>query len=212
MDEEKEIARFFDCCEKPGQRKTNTRISRRARSELIKGLEERGMQERTVLEVGCGPGDLTRRLVKAGASRAVGIDLTVQTLEEARKRADDEGLGDKIEFRTGNGATEELPHSDVVVLDKVICCYPDWRQLIDNTSSAASKTYGFVMPRSDGWHGALVGAFIAIEIFFLKFKKCGFKAFVHDYASIHDHLTSKGFERTYLSRGPIWMAAVYARS
>lgn len=211
MDQEKEIARFFDCCEKPSQRKANTRFSRKARSDLIRGLEEQGISGNTLLEVGCGPGDLTRRLVKAGARQAVGIDLTSDTLDEARKRTEEQGLSDKIEFTTGNGATDQLPASDMVVLDKVICCYPDWRQLIDNTSAADGKTYGFVIPRSDGWHGAVTRVFIATETFFLKFKKCGFKPSVHDYVRIHEHLTSKGFERTYIGRGPIWMAAVYAR-
>lgn len=211
MGQEKEIARFFDCCEKPRQRKANTRFSRKARSELIDGLGEQGIRGSTLLEVGCGPGDLTRQLVRLGASRAVGIDLTTETLDEARKQTNEDGLADRIEFRTGNGATDQLPPSDLVVLDKVICCYPDWGQLVDNTSAAAGKAYGFVIPRSDGWHGMFTRAFVAMGAFFLKFKKCGFKPFVHDYALIHQHLDSKGFKRTHMSRGPIWMAVVYSR-
>jgi SAM-dependent methyltransferase len=212
MDRDKEIGRFFDCCETPGQRKMNTKISRRARRELIRGLEASGIQGTTVLDVGCGPGDLTRELVRRGAARALGIDLAEKTLEEARERAKNQGMSDVIQFRLGNGATESLESHDIVVLDKVICCYPDWRELVDNTSSAASRSYGFVVPRSDLPMSLIVRAFIGLTALFLKLRKCGFRPFVHDFEKIHRHLQKRGFRRTRLNKGPIWMAAVYARS
>lgn len=212
MDEEREIARFFDCCETDGQRKMNTRLSRKARRELIRGLEDMGIQGKTVLEVGSGPGDLTRKLIRLGAARAVGIDLAEQWLEEARKRASAEGISEQVEYRVGNGARDSLEMYDIVVLDKVICCYPNWVELVDNTSSAAQGTYGFVIPRSDGFSSFIVRAFIAIDRFMLKLKKCGFTAFVHDYSKIHSRLLNHGFKRTHLSRGPIWVTAVYVRT
>lgn len=211
-EEEQEIARFFDCCETPGQRKMNARISRRARRELVGALQSQGLQRKTVLEIGSGPGDLTRELVQLGAERAVGIDLAEQPLEEARKRAAAENLSDKIEYVIGNGAKERLDAHDIVVLDKVICCYPDWRELVDNTSSAAKDAYGFVIPRSEGLSAFVVRAFIGLERFMLKLKKCGFIPYVHDYARIDSHLQGRGFNRIHLYRGPIWMTAVYARA
>ncbi|MEO7819480.1 MAG: hypothetical protein ABIS18_10135, partial [Actinomycetota bacterium] len=56
---ENEIARFFNCCETPGRRKTNARMSRKARHVLVAFISEAGLEDKTVLEVGCGPGDLT---------------------------------------------------------------------------------------------------------------------------------------------------------
>ncbi len=212
QEQEKEIARFFDCCETPGQRKANSRISRKARHELVKGIEHLGISGRTVLEVGCGPGDLTRELLQSGASKALGIDLAEKSLEVARKRAQKDGLADRAEFRPGNGAKDDLDQHDVVVLDKVICCYPDWLELVGNTSKAAKKIYGFVIPRSDGISGIVTRAFVDLQIFILKFRKCGFSPRVHDYDQIHDHLGGQGFSRTHLSRGPIWMTAVYSRA
>jgi SAM-dependent methyltransferase len=211
-DDEVEIGRFFDCCETPGQRKMNTRISHRARREMVRAIQELGIKEMSVLDVGCGPGDLSRELVRLGASRALGIDLAVKALEEARLRAEAEGLSEVVRFRTGNGAREELDRHDVVVLDKVICCYPDWRQLVGNTSRAAARSYAFVIPRSDLPNALIVRAFIALQALILKLRKCGFRPFVHDFEKIHGHLEGNGFRRTHLSRGPIWMAAVYARA
>lgn len=212
MEHEKEIARFFNCCETQGQRKMNTRMSRRARRELVRGLEAAGLEGKTVLEVGCGPGDLTRKLVTMGAARALGIDLAEQTIDEARKRAVQKGLADRITYRLGNGAKDMFERHDIVVLDKVICCYPDWMELVNNTAGVAASVYGFVIPRSDGLSAVLVRAFIALQRFILKIRKCGFTPFVHDFRRIDAHLAGKGLRRTHLALGPIWMTAVYIRS
>jgi SAM-dependent methyltransferase len=209
--DEKEIARFFDCCEPPGQRKANTRLSRKARRALVEAVSNR-LEGKTVLEIGCGPGDLVRELVRAGASSATGIDLAEQTLEQARGKNREEGLEDRIALRTGNGAKDTLEPHDLVVLDKVICCYPDWRGMIDNTSQAARSTYAFVIPRSDGFSSLLTKPFIKVGNVLLRLRKCGFRAFVHDYRKIDRHLAALGFQRTHYTPGPIWMTAVYART
>lgn len=189
----------------------NTRISRKARRELVQAVRDLGIEGKTVLDVGCGPGDLTRELIREGASRALGVDLAEQTLEEARKRAANEQLSERVEFRVGNGAKDTFEKHDVVVLEKVICCYPNWRELVDNTSSAAAQVYGFVIPRSDGLNGFFLRAFLGLGNVFLKIRKCGFRPHVHDYRQIHGHLRELNFDRKQLSMGPIWMTAVYSR-
>jgi SAM-dependent methyltransferase len=161
--------------------------------------------------VGCGPGDLARELVRLGAGRALGIDLAEKTLEVARQRAAEEGMSDVITFKLGNGAKEPLERHDVVVLEKVICCYPDWRELVDNTSAAAGRFYGFVIPRSDWPNSLIVRAFVAVQTLVLKLRKCGFRPFVHDFEKIDRHLNRRGLRRDHLSKGPIWMTAVYSR-
>lgn len=209
---EKEIARFFDCCEPSGQRRANRRLSAKARRDLIAGLRDAGVSGKTVLEIGCGPGDLVRELISLGASYAMGVDLAEKTLEEARLKTEDAGLSDRINFSVGNGAKDALERHDIVVLDKVICCYPDWQGLVGNTSGAATSVYGFVIPRSFGFGSGITKTILALGNFMLRLRKCGFRAFVHDYKAIDQRLRELGFTRLSHSPGPIWMAAVYARA
>ncbi len=75
----------------------------------------------SILEVGCGFGGLTLELLRRGASKAVGIDLSPRMVELARKMAADAALSERAEFELGDGAAADLPKSDVVILDGVLC-------------------------------------------------------------------------------------------
>lgn len=82
-----------------------------------------------VLDVGCGTGILARlaatRLGEAG--QAVGVDLSDGALQKASELAAEEGLGQRVAFRTGDG--ERLPFNDrsfdVVVSLYALRHFPD---------------------------------------------------------------------------------------
>lgn len=57
---------------------------------------------RDVLDLGCGSGLYTRRLRRAGAARAVGVDESAAMVEHARRREEREGLG--VEYLAANAA------------------------------------------------------------------------------------------------------------
>ena len=65
-----------------------------------------------VLEVGCGAGTVARWLARYTGKRnpIVGADINSYLLREAGRLAASEGLGDVIEWQSGNG--EELPFDD----------------------------------------------------------------------------------------------------
>jgi ubiquinone/menaquinone biosynthesis C-methylase UbiE len=65
-----------------------------------------------VLDVGCGTGVITRNLTQrvGRQGRVVGIDPSTRLIEKALRRAEEEGLKDRIEFRCADGAA--LPFSD----------------------------------------------------------------------------------------------------
>lgn len=66
----------------------------------------------SVLEVGCGPGAIVRRLAQrtAGQNRIVGADVNHYLMREAAALATRDGVARWIEFREGNG--EKLPFGD----------------------------------------------------------------------------------------------------
>jgi predicted O-methyltransferase YrrM len=133
-----------DCCSPKGYRWVFS--ERKAESDAIryrrKGLDatsrrildtikRQPLQDRALLEVGGGVGDLQIELPKAGAASAVSIEVTPTYETAARTLLREAGLEDRVErkvmdFAAANGAE---PPADIVILNRVICCYHDMIQL-----------------------------------------------------------------------------------
>ncbi|MGZ4148305.1 MAG: class I SAM-dependent methyltransferase, partial [Actinomycetota bacterium] len=122
---------------------------------LLEALEEAGVRDRTVLDIGCGIGDVASGTVQRGAARAFGVELSPRAVAEATRLADERGVGDRVAFTIGDGAKVDLPHADVVVLNRVFCCYPDIDALLGRSLAAAEHVYAFTAPPSRGVLGVI---------------------------------------------------------
>jgi magnesium-protoporphyrin O-methyltransferase len=184
-------------------------------ASLLRGLEAAGISERTVLDVGCGIGDLAIEAVRHGAARAFGVELSAKAVEEARRLAVERRVVDRTSFQVGDGSKMRLPNADVVVLNRVFCCYRDAEALLENSLSAAGSVYAFTTPPSKG----LGGAFVRVQARFwnvwyrLREKKFqGFRVYIHDVDRIDARVQSAGFRRIRRERRRfVWHLAVYAR-
>jgi SAM-dependent methyltransferase len=183
---------------------------------LLDALEEAGLRDRSVLDLGCGIGDLAIEAVRRGASTARGYDLSEKAIGEARRLADERGAGDRTAFEVGDAAKVDLPIADVVVLNRVFCCYPDVNVLLERSLTAAGSVFGFTVPRSRG----LVGLFGRVQTamanlwFRLRRKKyVGFRTYIHDVDRIDARVRAAGFSPVRREhRRIVWDVAVYARS
>jgi len=210
---EEDIAQYFDanidCC--APRRDATKRPGVKLARLLEKELREVGLQGRTVLELGCGRGELAKELLGAGAARVTGMDLSADNIAAAEQMTSEDGLGDRMEFHVGNAATADLAPSDVVVHHRVICCYPDPKALLDNSIAAAGSVYGLSMPRSRGIMGPFVRAALLFENLLHRIKGRGFRAYVHDERLVDAALRSAGFRLQGRSNRMGWFAAVYVR-
>ena len=184
-------------------------------ASLLDAITEAGVAERTVLDVGCGIGDLAIEVVARGAASGTGYDLSPKAIDEARKLAASRGVGDRMRFEVGDGAKLDLPAADIVVINRVVCCYPDTDNLLDHTLGAARSVFAITAPISTG----AVGAYNRIwnrcwNVWYrLRRKKfAGFRTFVHDLDGIDDRIRAAGFHRVHHEhRRVVWDLAVYAR-
>ncbi len=182
---------------------------------LLASLVEAGLEGRSVLDVGCGVGDLARAALSRGATRATGIDLSTEAIEEARTLARERGVDDRAAFEVGDGATVPLTPHDVVVLNRVFCCYPDVDGLLQNSLAAARSVYAFTTPPSAGPAGALAGLMTVFSNAWYRLRRKkfgGFRVFVHDVAAIDARVRDAGFRPLTAGRRRfVWHLAVYAR-
>ncbi len=204
------ISDFFDreaCCRAGGASGMLSRVSRR----FLASLEGIGLAGNTVLDVGCGTGGLAVEVLRRGASEATGIDLSPGSIDLARHGAAEAGLSDRSSFEVGDGAEVDLRPHDVVLLDKVICCYPEPDRLVARSVAAARSLYGFVLPASRGLRGVLARVGIFLENAWRWIRRDPFRSFVHDVRTIDAAVRRSGFRPVLLRNWWMWHLAVYER-
>ncbi|MEX2421942.1 MAG: methyltransferase domain-containing protein, partial [Actinomycetota bacterium] len=125
-------------------------VARALTGSLLDALDDAGLGGRTVLDLGCGIGDLAIGALDRGATSARGYDLSSKAISAARVLADERGVADRISFDVGDAAIADLPVADVVALNRVFCCYSDVASLLDRSLAAAGSVYAFTIPSSNG--------------------------------------------------------------
>lgn len=181
-------------------------------ARLLDELDDQGLVGRTVLEAGCGRGGLLVGMLRRGAARATGIDLSPQAVAAAERLAAAARVGEQCVARVGDAAQDDLAPHDVVVLDRVICCYPDATRLLANTVPAARATYAFVVPVSRGLRGRMARLALGCEDAVRRVRRDPFRAFVHDVDEMHGLLVEAGFALRTRGVRRMWEMRVYGRN
>lgn len=206
---------FDDWADANARRARDREVVAGVTTPLLSALEDAGLAGRTVLDVGCGVGDLALATLAHGATRAHGVDLGAGAIERARALAVTRGFADRATFAVGDGATAALPDADVVVLNRVVCCYPDVGDLLANTLSAAGSVYAFTAPTDRGVAGAWnrVLTWCSNRWYAARRRKFGtFRVFVHPLDRIDDTVRAAGFRPVRRERQrAVWEMAVYTR-
>jgi hypothetical protein len=176
---------------------------------LIAALQDAGIMNRTLLDIGGGVGAIQFELLKAGARAAVGVDASSAYLEAARQEARRQGLLERVSFHQGDFVelAGDIPPADIVTLDRVICCYPDMPALVGLSADHARQLYALVYPRDAGW----VRIGLRIENLFQRIKGSAFRVFAHPAATVEAILLARGWRRQFFRLAGVWQVAVYAR-
>jgi Methyltransferase domain len=162
----------------------------------------------TVLEVGGGVGAIELDLLAAGADRATNVELSGEYEEEAEKLLAERGLTERVDRRVADFVTEPVEPHDVVVMHRVVCCYPDVDRLMGVAAAHTRRRLLLTYPRDRVW--TRVGM-RAIN-FFMRLSGSDFRAFVHPVARMEAAARREGLalERRE-EQGLIWENAAYAR-
>jgi 2-polyprenyl-3-methyl-5-hydroxy-6-metoxy-1,4-benzoquinol methylase len=187
------------------RRKGLDTISRR----IVELVKTQGVEDRTVLEVGGGVGAIQIELLKAGASRAVSVELTPTYEKEANELLREAGLADRVErkvmdFAHANGQVES---ADIVIMNRVICCYPNMPLL---AGAAADHTRGLLVmsfPRASWW--MRLGLGIANAMLWATRRE--FHIFVHPPSRIFATSEQHGLAPVLDQRGVLWTVAALRR-
>lgn len=132
----------------------------RARA-LVAAIESNGsLAGSRILEIGVGAGALTIEMLRRGAARATGVDAVPAQLAAARALAADMKVADRLEFVLGDftANSEMVDGADIVILDRVVCCYEDWRTLLGAAATHARAAIALTYPRDVWWMKLVAGS------------------------------------------------------
>jgi SAM-dependent methyltransferase len=181
----------------------------RTTSWLIDGLREGGVEGMTVLDIGAGVGAVYLELLASGASRATDIDGSPAFVAASQEEAARRGVADRVRYEVGDfvALAPDTQPADLVVLDRVVCCYPDMESLVRLSAARARRRYGLVYPRDTWWIRA--GAPVINAVSLLTRSKV--RAHIHPTAAVDALVRAAGFTPMLRRRNLFWQVVVYDR-
>jgi methyltransferase family protein len=176
---------------------------------LIEGLEAGGVGGMTVLDIGAGVGAVHQQLLADGALAALDVDGSPAYVSAAREEAVRRGIVDRVRYEVGDFVelAPGIGESDIVALDRVICCYPDMPSLVRLSVARARRRYGIVYPRDTWWIRA--GGWLLNALARLGRQRV--RAYVHRTADVEAIVRPAGFTPRFRRSGVFWQVAVYER-
>lgn len=171
-------------------------------ARMVDFLCERGIEGASVLEIGGGVGEIQLELLRRGAARVTNLEISTSYEELARQLLDSSGLADRVDRRLLDIAREpdEVEAADVVLLHRVVCCYPDYEALLGAAGRHARRLLVFSHPPENAFSRTVFGA----ENLLRRLRGRPFRSFVHPEGAMESALVATGLEPTYEHRGPAW--------
>ena len=176
---------------------------------ILEAVRSLGLQDASLLDVGGGIGAIHHDLLKDMASEAMHVDASSAYLKIANEEAQRQGHSERVKFIHADftDVVDELPQVDVVTLDRVVCCYPDFRSLLKAAASKSRKAIALTYPRETWW----LKMGIAVANFFQKLRKDPFRGFVHPVVEMEALLNGEGLRRVSTRRLFMWEMSLYRR-
>jgi methyltransferase family protein len=184
-------------------------LGREART-IVDFLATHGMAGGTVLEIGGGVGAIQIELLRSGARRATSVELSVAYQQTSRELAAELGVADRIELRLADFAREapRIDPADAVVLNKVVCCYPDMPGLVRPAAEHARRWLALTFPADRWW----IRSGMRLAGFVMALFRSRFRLFFHEPAAIVEVARGAGLRPAFSRRGIFWHVQVLERA
>jgi SAM-dependent methyltransferase len=178
---------------------------------LFSFIRDQGAKGKSVLDLGSGAGGFSIELLKEGAESAVGFDLSPKMIDSAIRLASASGFENRTKFHVDDAALSELPGADIVIMDKVLCCYSQWEPLLKNAMKASRGMVGFIVPRDEGIAKWPFRLGLRVANFFSR-RKGGVLFYLHPLELVDKALIESGFVRRNKQGSRFWLVYLYSRT
>lgn len=203
------VTRQFDARVAAGDLKRYLRNGPNPTTRLLRDGVLRAGGGQSLLDIGAGIGALSFELLGAGFGRSLAVDAAPAYVATARAEARARGLSDRLTAIEADFTALAEPGEpmDAVVMDRVVCCYPEFRPLLERALRKCGRLFAYSYPR-DRWYVRLV---VGLENIARTVLGHPFRAFVHPAEAMEACITGEGFARASRSGTFAWAVDVYVR-
>lgn len=207
------------CCardyEKMFGAKPAERAARRFRRKGLRGSAKAlaglagDVRGESVLEIGGGIGAIEIELLDAGAARTTNVELAATYEDAAGALLAERGLSERVDRRLGDfvATADAIEPHDVVVMHRVVCCYPDVDALVGSAAERARRRLVLTYPQER----ASVRAAFAAGNALMRLRGSTFRAYVHPVRRIEAAAEAHGLVReTRVRHGVVWESAAFS--
>ncbi|MFF2276247.1 methyltransferase domain-containing protein [Agromyces sp. NPDC058126] len=166
-------------------------------------VDEVGVDGARILEIGGGVGELQLALLERGASSTVNLELSAAYETTASRLASEAGVADRMTRTVGVDLAERpdaVGAADIVVLHRVVCCYPDADRLLSAAADRATRALVFSHPPRNLI--SRTGAF-AVNLM-MRLVGRSYRGFIHSPEAMVAVLAAHGLQPDYRHRDLSW--------
>ena len=176
---------------------------------ILEAVRSLGLKNIALLDIGGGIGTIHHELLRDVARDATHVDASSAYLRVATEEANRLGHADQVKFIHADftDVAADIPQVDIVTLDRVVCCYPDFRGLLKAAAGKSRTVIALTYPR-ETWY-MRIG--LRIINFFQGLGQDPFRVFLHPIAEMESLLNSQGLKKISVKRLFVWEMALYQR-
>jgi magnesium-protoporphyrin O-methyltransferase len=177
---------------------------------MVDVLRSKGIADASVLEIGAGSGTALVTMLEAGAGSATAFEISAAYEAEARALFEARGITAPLEWHTGDfvADADDVAASDVVFLNRVVCCYPHMEAMVDAAGAKTRRLLAMAYPR-DRWP---IRFSTGLMNRWFKFRKNSFRVFVHDPDAVAARATASGLREVAAGTTTTWHWRVWERA
>jgi magnesium-protoporphyrin O-methyltransferase len=181
----------------------------RITAKIIKQLTSQTIEGKSLLDVGGGIGALQWWFLTMGGAQTSSIDASSSYLLQSQNHATENEWGSKTQFIFGDYTEvhNQVHSPDYITLDKVICCYPNFKEIIEISCFKANSHVALSYPTDDVFSKIIFG----LIILFMEFKRNSFRPYIHPVKSIRKAFEQYGYERVSYAMAFPWHIETYRK-
>ena len=176
---------------------------------LIDLLKSYDIKDKSLLDIGGGVGVIQFQLLDLGIKSVQSIDASQAYIKKAQEGAEKLGYNSQTEHIYGDFVqiSKKINNAEIVTLDKVICCYKEFRTLVQESLNKTNEIYAIIIPRDVWW----VKFFHSLETFIRIVMRSKFRSYIHSINEIESIIIENGFTRRSQRYQREWLVCIYTK-